>query len=309
MSLHPFITAMLEQLAGLPALSAGSPEDARAMVAAGRARLGPGPEMAQVTALTLSGRAGAIPARLLVPPGDSAGTIVYLHGGGWVVGALDDYDIYTRSLASRTGMAVLAVDYRLAPEHPFPAGLDDAADALDAVLAGKVPGLPAGPVVVMGDSAGGNLATVCCARLADPAAVCLQVLYYPVTDCDFSRGSYDAHGEGLPLTAADMRWFFGHYAPVATWADPAISPLRGPLPRVPAVVVTAEYDVLADEGAAYADALAAAGVPVRHRRVPGVTHGFIRLHNLFDVADAELTAIATDIRAAVAGADNTSQGA
>lgn len=309
MSLHPFISAMLVQLAGLPALSAGSPADARALVAAGRARLGPGPDMQAVQALALPGRDGPVPARLLVPQGAVAGTIVYLHGGGWVVGTLDDYDSYMRALASRTGMAVLGVDYRLAPEHPFPAGLHDAQDALDAVLARAVPGLPPGPVVVMGDSAGGNLATVCCARLADPAAVALQVLYYPVTDSDLSRPSYQAHGTGLPLTAADMAWFLGQYAPAQAWADPAISPLRGPMGRVPAVIVTAEYDVLADEGAAYAAALAAAGTPVQHRCLPGVTHGVIRLHNLFDVADAELTAIAHDIHTALAAASTTaSQG-
>jgi len=300
MPLHPFISAMLEQLRGLPGLSDGSPEDGRAMVAAGRARLGAGPQMRLSRDLDLAGRDGPVPVRLLVPHGDVAGTIVYLHGGGWVLGTLDDYDTYMRAVADRTGMAVLGVDYRLAPEHPFPAGLHDAEDALAAVLAGKVPDLPGGPVIVMGDSAGGNLATVCCARLTDVGAVALQVLNYPVTDCDFTRPSYGDHGTGLPLTGADMRWFFQHYAPGGDWADPAISPLRGAVGQVPAVIVTAEYDVLADEGVAYGKALQAAGVPVRHRHVPGVTHGFVRLHNLFDVADAELTALAGEIRAAIA---------
>ncbi|GHF67300.1 alpha/beta hydrolase [Seohaeicola zhoushanensis] len=298
MALHPFITAMLDMLKDAPALSAGTPGDARAFVAAGRARLGSGPEMHRAEERTIEGRGGPIRARLLMPVARPEGVIVFLHGGGWVVGALEDYETYTRTLAQRTGLAVLAVDYRLAPEAPYPAGLEDCEDALAAVLEGRVDGCPAGPVIVMGDSAGGNLAAVCCARLKDPSAVALQVLYYPVTDHDFDRPSYRAHGTGLPLTARDMQWFFGHYAPTSAWADPDVSPLRrtdlAGLP--PAIIVTAEYDVLLDEGEAYADRLAAQGVPVTRRRVDGVTHGFIRLHPLFDIADAELSTISAEIR-------------
>lgn len=304
MPLNPFIAALLDMLKGQPALSAGSPDDARALVAASSARLGKGPEMRKVSDLHIPGRGGPVPARLLEPADATPGAIVYLHGGGWVVGTLDDYDTYLRSLAQRSGLAVLAVDYRLAPEHPFPAGLHDCEDALRAVLTGAVPGLPPGPVVVMGDSAGANLATVCCARLDNPSTVAAQVLYYPVVDHDFSRTSYARHGEGLPLTARDMAWFFRHYAPSAQWADPAISPIReADLSRhPPAIVVTAEYDVLCDEGDAYAERLLEAGVRVTHRRIPGVTHGFIRLHPLFDIADAELSAIANDIRRHAGGA-------
>lgn len=301
MTLHPFIAAMVEMLKDLPSLSAGTPAEGRALVAAGRARLGSGPEPARREDLVIAGRDGGIRVRLLVPQGAVRGTVVFLHGGGWVLGALDDYEIYARTLADRSGAAVLMVEYRLAPEHPFPAGLNDCQDVLAAVLAGKVAGLPAGPVVVMGDSAGGNLATVCCATLPDRSKVALQVLYYPVTDADFSRASYHAHGSGLPLTTADMRWFFGHYAPQSRWTDPDIAVLRrddlAGLP--PAVVITAEYDVLCDEGEDYARALHQAGVRVEQRRLPGLTHGFIRLHNLLDSADAELTAIAQTIRRAV----------
>jgi acetyl esterase len=298
MPLHPFIATLLETLKGLPALSHGSPDDARAFIAAGRARLGKGPDLPRVEDINLPGRSGVIKARVLVPCDAPDGVIVFIHGGGWVVGALDDYDTYVRTLAQRSGLAVVAVDYRLAPEHPYPAGLEDCEDALASVIAGTVPGLPRGPVVVMGDSAGGNLATVCCARLPDRASVALQVLYYPVADHDFTRRSYSQHGTGLPLTAVDMKWFFAHYAPPGRWPDPEISPLRnGDLSgHPPAIIVTAEYDVLCDEGAAYADRLAQAGVGVTHRQVDGVTHGFIRLHPLFEVADAELTAIAADIR-------------
>lgn len=303
MALHPFITAMLDSLKGLPALSHGSPDDARAMVAAGRARLGDGPEMHSFNNLEISGRSGPIPARLLMPVESPSGVIVFFHGGGWVVGALDDYDTYGRTLAKRTGLAVLMVDYRLAPENPYPVGLEDCEDALHSVLSGQISVLPEGPVVVMGDSAGGNLATVCCARLSDASSVALQVLYYPVTDHDFTRGSYKFHGTGLPLTTKDMEWFFSHYAPRDIWSDPTISPLRQTelSGQPPAIVVTAEYDVLCDEGEAYADRLLGAGVRVSRRRVPGVTHGFIRLHPLFDVADDELSTISQEIRNHVLG--------
>ena len=301
MALHPFIAAMLQTLQEMPALSSGSPDDGRALVAAGRPKLGLGPDLADVRDLTVPGRSGAIPARLLVPTDALDAVIVYVHGGGWVLGALDDYDTYLRSLADRSGCTVLAVDYRLAPEHRFPAGLEDCEDVLAAVLDGSIPGVPGGCVVVAGDSAGANLATVCCARLPDRARIALQVLLYPVTDADFSRPSYQTHGVGLPLTGQDMRWFFRHYAPEALWRHPAISPVRhtdlAGMP--PALVITAEYDVLCDEGEAYARNLAAAGVPVVQRRVPGVTHGFIRLHNLFDVADAELSMISAAIRQTV----------
>lgn len=298
MPLHPFITAMIDQMKDMPALSAGTPAEGRALVAAGRDRLLQGPEPALRRDLTVPGRDGDIPLRLLLPKGAPQGVILFIHGGGWVLGALDDYDTYMSALADRAGFAVLGIDYRLAPEHPFPAGLEDCEAVLTQLLEGNIADIPPGPVVIAGDSAGANLATACCARLADRSSVALQVLYYPVTDCDFDRPSYKAHGTGLPLTAADMAWFFQHYAPRARWADPAISVLRQPgLSNMPpTVIVTAEYDVLCDEGEDYADILMAAGVPVMRRRVDGVTHGFIRLHNLFDVADQELSAISSDIR-------------
>jgi acetyl esterase len=253
MALHPFIEAMLKQLAARPAISAGSPADARAMVAAGRAVLGPGPEMHDVRELALPTRSGTIPARLLTPSANPRGLVVYLHGGGWVVGTIDDYDTLARMLAAESGCAVLLPDYRLAPEHPFPAGFEDSEDILlgaardVATLAGRDV-----PLIIAGDSAGANLATAAVRSLRGRVSIALQVLIYPVTDSDFSTGSYTAHGAGLPLTARDMTWFFDHYAPKTMWDRPEISPLRAPeldgMP--PTVVVTAEYDVLGDEGVA-----------------------------------------------------------
>lgn len=301
MSLHPFITAMMASLEGRPALSAGSPDDARALVAAGRPALGDGPAMAEMKDVTIAGRSGPVPARLYLPSETLRGIIVYLHGGGWVVGTLDDYATYAKALAAAANCAVLLPDYRLAPEHPFPAGLEDTEDALRWTARGET-GLPAGlPIVLAGDSAGANLATVAARRLLDEIPIRLQVLTYPVTACDFDNSSYAAHGAGLPLTRRDMEWFFEHYAPRQSWNEPDISPLAAAnLAGMPeTVLVTAEYDVLCDEGEAYADALRAAGVRVTQRRVEGVTHGFIRLHNLFDVARTELETVAADIVRAI----------
>jgi len=300
-SLHPFITAMLASLEGRPAISAGSPEDARALVAAGRQVLGEGPAMALTQDVAIPGRSGSITARLYRPVETPRGVIVYLHGGGWVVGALDDYATYAKALAAATNCAVLLPDYRLAPEHPFPAGLEDTEDAIRWAARGET-GLPANlPLVIAGDSAGANLATVAARRLRGEVQIRLQVLTYPVTACDFDNGSYSAHGAGLPLTRRDMEWFFEHYAPRQIWGEPDISPLAATdLAGMPeTVLVTAQYDVLCDEGEAYADALRAAGVRVTQRRVDGVTHGFIRLHNLFDVARTELETVAADIVRAI----------
>jgi acetyl esterase len=285
--LHPFVAAMIakQKEAGAPALSAGTPDAARALVAAGRPGLGPGADVAISRDLTIATRSGTIPARLLVPHGAVAGLIVYAHGGGWVVGAIDDYDILGRELATRTGCAVLLPDYRLAPEHPFPAGLHDVEDTLlwaaSADPAGSGP-----PLVVVGDSAGANLVTVATRRLRGRIAPALQVLAYPVTDSDVDSPSYQEFADGLPLTRADMRWFFGHYAPEDLWSTADVSPLRaGDLDGMPpTVVLTAEYDVLRSEGEAYAEALSAAGAKVTTQRYPGVTHGFLRLHNHLDTA-------------------------
>ncbi|MDF2234498.1 alpha/beta hydrolase [Albimonas sp. CAU 1670] len=298
MPLHPFIEVMLEKLAAQPGLSEQPPEAGRAQIAAGREAVGKGPEMAEVRELSIPTRSGEIPGRLLVPSAEPAGLIVYYHGGGWVLACIDDFDTMGRQLAADSGCAVLLVEYRLAPEHPFPAPLEDCEDALlhAAELARSAFARPV-PVAVAGDSAGANLATVSARRLKGRVEVAVQALIYPVTDCDFDRPSYRERSDGMPLKRADMEWFFGHYAPREAWASPDISPLRtkdlSGLP--PAVVTLAEYDVLRDEGLAYAQALEAAGVPVTLREAPGLTHGFIRLHNLCAPVAEELAAIGRDI--------------
>jgi acetyl esterase len=299
--LHPFVAAMIakQKEAGAPALSDGTPSDARALVAAGRAALGSGPDLALCRDLTVPTRSGTIPGRLLVPHGAVAGVVVYVHGGGWVVGTLDDYEILGRELATRSGCAVLLPDYRLAPEDPFPAGLHDVEDTLRWAALTDLAG-PGAPVVAAGDSAGANLVTVATRQLRGQVVPLLQVLSYPVTDADFDSPSYREFATGLPLTRADMQWFFAHYAPTELWDTADVSPLRsddlGGMP--PTVVVTAEYDILRSEGEAYAQALSAAGAKVSTRCYAGVAHGFLRLHNHLDIAWEAVS----DIAAAVAGA-------
>ena len=301
MAVHPVIQAMLDKAraAGLPAISDGSPQQARALMALLRPTLGPGAPVGQRTMLSVPTRSGSVDALLLQPNEPALGLIVFLHGGGWVIGAIADYEVLARKLVAETGCALLVPEYRLAPEHPFPAGLEDCEDVLLWAsgerhrLAGA-----SGAIVVAGDSAGGNLATVCAATLADRVALAGQVLIYPATDTDPDRATYKEYGSGtVPLSRADMIWFFDHYAPRPLWTDPRIAPLRAVsrAGQPPAVVVTAENDVLREEGEAYAASLRDAGVPTQLRRYNGMTHGFIRYHDMVDVAGEALREIAGDI--------------
>ena len=284
--------------AGRPALSAGSPQDARDMTAATRAALGKGPDIHQVKDLTIPTRAGSMAARLFMPSAEVKGLIVYLHGGGWVIGTIDDFDAMARALAKRSQCAVLMPDYRLAPEHPFPAGINDTEDAI--VWASEnmkdLVGAMA-PLLVGGDSAGGNLAAVATHSLLGRVAIKGQLLIYPVTDHNFNTESYQHYSDGMQLTKRDMQWFFENYAPASLHGDPKISPMAQQkiegLPRT--VVLTSEYDVLRDDGELYAKKLISAGVPVITRRIAGLPHGFIRLYNIVEAADQAMTTIAQDV--------------
>ncbi|MGE3822185.1 MAG: alpha/beta hydrolase, partial [Isosphaeraceae bacterium] len=197
------------------------------------------------------------------------------------------------------------VDYRLAPEHPFPAAVDDAEAATRWVAErGRSLGLDPDRLAVGGDSAGGNLAAVVARRARDAGspALAYQCLIYPATDADFETPSYLENAEGFLLTRAAMMWYWNHYlADPSRRADPDASPLRAAdlagLP--PATVVTAEYDPLRDEGNAYAQRLEASGVPVRHRRYEGLIHGFLRRHHLLDRGKAALDELAADLREAL----------
>lgn len=293
MPLHPTLKKMLDaaQAAGRLAFSAGTPAQARAMVAGMRDALGSGPVEVAMQALQVPTRAGQIDAQLYSPTLQASGLVVYLHGGGWVCGALEDYAVLARTLAARSGCQVLLLDYRLAPEHPFPAGLEDVQDALvwasQHLLGGAHRRLP---LLVAGDSAGANLGLTSVLALRGRIDVALQLYFYPVTDSDLERDSYLRYSEGMPLTRQDMQWFFGHYAPPLMWADERISVLRSAdLAGSPRTwIATAEYDVLRDEGEAYAQRLRAAGVEVELLRARGLVHGFARLFNVVDSADAVL---------------------
>jgi acetyl esterase len=301
MPLHPVLAQMIEaaRAAGRPDYAQGTPAQAREMAAMRRAAYGEGPEVAAVENLRIPTRDGSIAARLFRPTAETGGLVVYLHGGGWVVGTLEDYDIVARALAQRSGSAVLLVDYRLAPEHPFPAGLHDAQDALRWAARQRAAFQPESvPLVVAGDSAGANLATVAALTLRGEIELALQLLFYPVTDCDTDTACYLAYGTDYLLSRTAMQWFFAHYAGNHPPTDPRIAPLRTPdLRGAPAAwVASAEYDVLRDEAEAYAQRLRDAGVEVEARRYAGMTHGFARMINLVDDANGAVTDAARAIR-------------
>jgi len=266
---------------GLLDADARSVEELRAQAPKERALMGPPPPLETVEDVTIEGPGGPLPLRIYRPPGEPPFPVVlFLHGGGWVVGDLDHADVDCRCLALDTGSLLVSVDYRLAPEHPFPAGLEDAhAAALWLRTAAAALGGDADRMTVAGDSAGGNLGAALCvlsaARGGPPIAG--QLLIYPATDCRFESGSYEEFAEGYWLERAGMRWFWDLYlSQPEQAADPLASVLRAPdlrgLPR--ATIVTAGCDVLRDEAEAYGERLEAAGVPVSVRRYPGQLHGF-----------------------------------
>ncbi|SFK75198.1 acetyl esterase [Streptosporangium canum] len=212
--------------------------------------------------------------------------IVYFHGGGWVFGSVARNDALGRDLAVRNGAVVVSVDYRLAPDHPFPAAADDAWTVVKDVFArAGAYGADPGRIAVCGDSAGGNLAAVTAWQARDaglrPAH---QLLIYPVTDVAMDTPSYRDRATGFGLGAGEMAWFIEQYG--GDPADPRLAPLRlaDKTGLAPATVITAEYDPLCDEGEAYAAQLAAAGVPVELRRYGGAIHGFFGLPGFFDQA-------------------------
>jgi acetyl esterase len=287
---------------GAPPLVTVTPEEARTPPVTFEQMIGPGPPVHAVRDIEIPGPAGPIPARVYEPVPDMRGTVVYFHGGGWVLGTLGDFDAVCRMLALASGARVVSVDYRLAPEHRFPAASDDAFAALR-WIADRHSGEP---VVVAGDSAGGNLAAVSAlrAREAGGPDVALQVLVYPVVDCDLTRPSYlECAGSDFILNRAEMAWFWDHYVPdEGERAHPYASPIRASslegLP--PAYIVIAHHDPLRDKGLAYAAALEAAGVPVTLARHDDQIHAFFVLVNLLDCADRAVAEAGAAIRDALA---------
>lgn len=276
--------------------------EARDQSAAVRGHQAPGPELARVEEARVQAAGGSFPVRILIPAESPRGVIVYYHGGGWVLGSVDDSDALGRHLAQRTGCAVVLVGYRLAPEYRYPTAVEDSVAALHwtATRLADIAGAQV-PLIVAGDSAGGNLAAVVArrARNSDGPAIAMQVLIYPVTDCDFSATSYVDPANQLLLTAESMAWCWDHYAPEPeARLHPDASPLRAPdlsmLP--PAVVITAEHDVLRDEGELYATRLMKAGVPVLQRRFDGQMHGFFSMVGILPASDDAINFVADAIR-------------
>lgn len=293
MPVDPQLRAVLDRLDedGWLPLTRGSAEDARQHYRKlALARRGPDyvPEpVAEVVDESVPGPGGPVPVRIYRPERAEA-AVTYLHGGGWVLGDLDTHDPVCRHFANALQAVVVATDYRLAPEHPFPEPLDDAVAVLGWTAA-RHRGLPLG---VAGDSAGGGLAAGAALRARDAGGPGLvaQLLVYPATDMTMSQPSVSENGEGHFLTAADMRWFLDHYLPtresgVSSEADLLRAPDLSGLP--PAVVATAELDPLRDEGRAYAERLREAGVPVQTFPGTSLTHGYVNLAELVDAAARE----------------------
>jgi acetyl esterase len=279
---------------GLPSTEQLTPVEARAYAekrnrarAAGQVPLAVG----SVSDTIVPGPAGDVPVRVYQPDGEAPiFTIVYLHGGGWVLGSVEGWDPIARLICQSIPATVVSVDYRLAPENPYPAALEDAWAAVTWAHA-KRADLGPGRLVVAGDSAGGNLAAACALRAVTTGPrLAAQLLFYPVIDGTTERASYTEHGDAAPLSAAAMRWYWDKYASLDVRDDPMVSPIRASdLGGVaPAVVVTAEFDPLRDEGAGYAEALRAAGVTVRYLHQPTMVHGFLGMAGGSDAARTAL---------------------
>ncbi len=309
--INPQVKTLLDGMAqaGGPALSEMDPVDARTMFRA-MAQLDVPEEVARVDDRLVPATDGDVPVRVYTPTdavGGDAPLFLWFHGGGWVIGDLDTADATCRALANRSGAVVVSVDYRLAPEHPAPAAADDCLAALMwAVENSELLGANPTSLGVGGDSAGGNLAAVVCQRVRDEFGpeIDFQLLVYPVTDCTLGHPSIEENAEGYFLTRDTMVWFTRHYLNGRDPKDPSVSPLFAAslagLP--PALVITAEFDPLRDEGEAYAAALAEAGVSVDAVRYQGQIHGFVGLASLVDDGADAINRAGAALKAALSAA-------
>ena len=300
MALHPQAQAFLEmvQASGQPRLYELSATEVRVAVEPIAELIGEGPAVEDVSDLSIPVGGAEIAARRYQPAG-AHGTIVWLHGGGWVMNGLAASDAMCRMLADSARATVVSVDYRVAPEHPFPTPLDDCFDALTWIAEYEGDS----PLVVGGDSAGGNMAAVCAVRARDAGgpALAAQVLVYPATDADMRSASYLEHGDNqlLMLGTKEMAWFYDQYLPdAADRANPEVSPLRtqdlSGLP--PAIVVVAEYDPLRDDGLRYAERLSVAGVDVTLLHYNDMPHVFFSFVNLFETGNKAVAAVGAKLR-------------
>jgi acetyl esterase len=313
MALDPQAQAVIDLVikSGRPAYHTLSPKEARQLFRETRPASTPTPpKIGDVKNMTANGPGGPIPLRVYRPAGVAPDTLlpvlVYFHGGGWVIGDLDTHDVQCRQLTAEAGITVVAVDYRMAPEHKFPAAVDDAWAATRCVAThGPELGVDPTRLAVGGDSAGGNLAAVVALLARDSSegpAIAYQVLIYPVTDVGSESESYRDFADGYLLTRDSMRWFTSHYLKSPEEAEGwRASPLRAKslagLP--PALVITAGFDPLRDEGAAYAARLSASGVRVDYVCYGGMLHGFLPMGRLLDTAGRATSHVAASLRQAL----------
>jgi acetyl esterase len=307
MPLDPQVASYLARAAALqlrPYSELTAPE-ARSQSEAQRAATAVEP-VARVEDIIVSTADGPLTVRLYAPASsEPLPALVFFHGGGWVIGSVDGSDATCRALANRAGCAVISVEYRLAPEHKYPAAADDCYAATQWVVENAAAlGIDPARVAVGGVSAGGNLAAVVAQMVRDRGgpALAFQLLVVPVTSYDLSTPSYSENAEGYGLSRASMVWFWNHYLRDAADAnDPYAAPLRAAslagLP--PALVQTAEYDPLRDEGAAYAGRLADAGVEVEYTCHAGMVHGFFSMAGILDGGNRALDQAAVALRRAL----------
>ena len=305
------IDAQMQAILDVAAKSGGKPFHAMNPVEARQAAetmfRGTPKEVAKVTNLKIPGPASEIPLRVYTPSGSGPfGCLVFFHGGGWVIGSLETHDVLCRELTAGAGVVTVSVDYRLGPEHRFPAAPDDCYAATKCAL-DNAKSINADPnrIAVGGDSAGGNLAAVVSQMARDRGGprIAFQLLIYPATDCANETPSQREFAQdGYILSRADMDWFYGHYLRSAAdrtnpYACPGTAPNLANLP--PAFVLTAAIDPLRDEGEAYGAKLRAAGVKVNVKRYEGVCHGFVSMAAMVDVGKQAIADCCAELRTAI----------